>query len=142
MYNSQDTYNRIRDMVKRTGISIKKLNEECSLSENAISSASKSQDGMKARNLYAISNCLDCSVDFLLGRTDNPQAHKSAGGGLVNNAPIKGDYNMNAGNINVNTSSSASYQDELNSLYSKLTLIQQAKLLSLVSDVVDGKAEL
>lgn len=30
----------------------------------------------KADNLAKIADCLDCSVDYLLGRTDDPLAHK------------------------------------------------------------------
>ena len=76
MYDSQITYTRIKDIAKKNNISLKTLNEMCSLSENAISSAAKSQECMKAKNLYAISSCLNCSVDYLLGKTENPNAHK------------------------------------------------------------------
>nr|DAH83299.1 MAG TPA: repressor protein [Caudoviricetes sp.] len=72
MYNSQETIFRIKQRAKEQGIAILDLQTKCDLGRNAISQAAKSQDGMKARNLFAIAEVLDCSVDYLLGRTDNP----------------------------------------------------------------------
>lgn len=40
---------------------------------------SEYKNGIKTptvENLIKIANFLDCSIDFLLGRTDNPNAHK------------------------------------------------------------------
>lgn len=73
MYNSQETIFRIKQRAKEQGIAILDLQTKCDLGRNAISQAAKSQDGMKARNLFAIAEVLDCSVDYLLGRTDNPE---------------------------------------------------------------------
>lgn len=72
MYNSQETIFRIKQRAKEQGIAILDLQTKCDLGRNAISQAAKSQDGMKARNLFTIAEVLDCSVDYLLGRTDNP----------------------------------------------------------------------
>ena len=72
MYNSQETIFRIKQRSKEQGIAILDLQAKCDLGRNAISQAAKSQDGMKARNLFAIAEVLNCSVDYLLGRTDNP----------------------------------------------------------------------
>ncbi len=133
---------RIMGIAKSKKLSKNKLLEEAQLSKSIFDNMKKGS-APSIEKINVIADYLDCSVDYLLGRTDSPQAHKQ-GNSLINNSTVKGDFNTNAGNINVNTSTStsASYQDELNNLYGKLTLIQQAKLLSLVSDVVDGKAEL
>lgn len=72
MYNAQITYNRIKETAKSKGISISKINELCSLSENAISNAAKSEFGMKAKNIVLIAEILDVSTDYLLGKTDIP----------------------------------------------------------------------
>ena len=72
MYNSSETSTRIRQLAKEKGIQMSELQEKCGLSKNTIVQSGKSQEGMKAKNLYAISEILDCSVDYLLGRTDNP----------------------------------------------------------------------
>lgn len=87
MYNSQETIFRIKQRAKEQGIAILDLQTKCDLGRNAISQAAKSQDGMKARNLFAIAEVLDCSVDYLLGRTDNP---------TVSGNYINGDNNVQA----------------------------------------------
>ncbi len=146
MYNSNSVAERIKIQTKSSGTTIKQMLEGVELGFNTMSNMKASMP--KADNLAKIADYLDCSIDYLMGRTENPQSHKIQDNSFVNNATIRGDYNTNAGNINVNTplSTSASYKDELkdelDALYDKLTVIQQAKLLSLVSDVVDGKAKL
>lgn len=87
MYNSQETIFRIKQRAKEQGIAILDLQTKCDLGRNAISQAAKSQDGMKARNLFAIAEVLDCSVDYLLGRTDSP---------TVSGNYINGDNNVQA----------------------------------------------
>ncbi len=72
MYNSSETSTRIRQLAKAKGIQMAELQEKCGLSKNTIMQSGKSQEGMKAKNLYAIAELLECSVDYLLGRTDNP----------------------------------------------------------------------
>lgn len=72
MYNSQVTADRIKRRAKEQGVSMTQLNEICELSKNTIAQAGRSQEGMKAKNLYTIADYLDCSVDYLLGRTDEP----------------------------------------------------------------------
>lgn len=72
MYNSQETNIRIRKLAKEKGIQMSGLQEKCGLSKNTIMQSGKSQDDMKAKNLYAIAELLECSVDYLLGRVTNP----------------------------------------------------------------------
>ena len=87
MYNSQETIFGIKQRAKEQGIAILDLQAKCDLGRNAISQAAKSQDGMKARNLFAIAEVLNCSVDYLLGRTDSP---------TVSGNYINGDNNVQA----------------------------------------------
>lgn len=73
MYNSQIMVKRTRSIAKEKGIGIVKLHEICGMSRNAISQAEKSPGGMTTKNIYSIAEALDCSVDYLLGRTDKPK---------------------------------------------------------------------
>ena len=70
MYNPQITVERIMSRLKEKGISLKYLQEKCELSENAIKRSETSKNGLGAKNLYNCAEILDCSVDYLLGRTD------------------------------------------------------------------------
>lgn len=75
MYNSQEIANRIKSTAKSQKISLKTMLSECELGINTISQMSKGND-MLSKNLAKIADYLDCSVDYLLGRTDNPEINK------------------------------------------------------------------
>lgn len=94
MYNSQETSTRIKKMAKEKGIPILELQELCGLNKNAIAQAGKSQDGMKARNLYSIAELLEVSIDYLLGRTDASNGVYSINGN--NNVQVNGHNGDNS----------------------------------------------
>ncbi len=75
MYNSQEISNRIKSFAKSKNISLKTMLSDCELGINLISHLAKGQ-AITYINLTKIADYLDCSVDYLLGRTDNPNAHK------------------------------------------------------------------
>jgi len=74
MYNSQDVAETIKNVSKSKNITIKKLLEDVGLGFNTMSNMKTSMP--KADNLARIADYLDCSVDYLLGRTDNPEVNK------------------------------------------------------------------
>lgn len=74
MYNSQDVAETIKKLSKTRNITIKKLLEDVGLGFNTMSNMKTSMP--KADNLAKIADYLDCSVDYLLGRTDNPDINK------------------------------------------------------------------
>ena len=75
MYNSNHVADRIKFRAKELNISIKQLLIDVDLGKNTMSNFKTSMP--KADNLAKIADYLDCSVDYLLGRTDNPDSHKS-----------------------------------------------------------------
>ena len=76
MYNAQETADRIKASAKSQNILIKNMLEDCELSKNALSSMLSRGSWLQANNLARIADYLDCSVDYLLGRTDNPEVNK------------------------------------------------------------------
>ena len=74
MYNSQDVAETIKNVSKSKNITIKKLLEDVGLGFSTMSNMKTSMP--KADNLARIADYLDCSVDYLLGRTDNPEINK------------------------------------------------------------------
>jgi transcriptional regulator with XRE-family HTH domain len=74
MYISNNVADRIKSLAKSQNISMKKLLEDVGLGFNTMSNMKTSMP--KADNLAKIADYLDCSVDYLLGRTDNPNSHK------------------------------------------------------------------
>ena len=77
MYNSSNVADKINLILKNKNISQKTMLKDCELNKNVISTMLSRGSMPKADNLAKIADYLDCSVDYLLGRTDNPQSHKS-----------------------------------------------------------------
>lgn len=74
MYNSSNVAERIKATAKRNGVSVKEVLENVGLGFNTMSNMKTSMP--KADNLARIADYLGCSVDYLLGRTDNPEVNK------------------------------------------------------------------
>ena len=66
---------RIKTQAKKRSVLIKDMLSECDLNVNTISELSRGKQ-VSFVSLAKIADYLDCSVDYLLGRTDNPQAHR------------------------------------------------------------------
>lgn len=75
LYNSHDVAQRITDYAKKRGIRTTRMLDECNLGRNTISHL---RHGKKSSYdaIARIADYLDCSVDYLLGRTDAPNSHK------------------------------------------------------------------
>lgn len=74
MYDSNAVADRIREIAKSKKLSMKQVLADAGLGYNTMTTYRTSMP--KADNLAKIADCLDCSVDYLLGRTDDPLAHK------------------------------------------------------------------
>lgn len=74
MYSSAEVACRIKVLAKQHKITIKQLLSDIGLGFNTMSNMKTSMP--KADNLAKIADYLDCSVDYLLGRTDNPEINK------------------------------------------------------------------
>lgn len=75
MYDLQAIALRIKQQAKTQKISMKDMLPACGLGINAVSQMAQGQN-MSSTNLARIADYLGCSVDYLLGRTDDPLAHK------------------------------------------------------------------
>lgn len=72
MYLPQNIVDRIKYLAKQQKIPLKDMLIECELNKNAISELSKGKL-MSYYSLAKIADYLNCSVDYLLGRTDTPK---------------------------------------------------------------------
>lgn len=75
MYDAQETKLRIKELCKAQKINMEFLLTECNLGVNAIRQINDKK-GMSSYSLARIADYLDCSVDYLLGRTDKPEINK------------------------------------------------------------------
>ena len=76
MYISSDVANKIKQIAKIKKVTVKKVLEDCELNKDTISSMSYRGSWIKTDTIAKIADYLDCSVDYLLGRTSNPDAHR------------------------------------------------------------------
>lgn len=75
MYNNQLSADRIKSQAKSQKIALKTMLSDLDMGVNLISHLAKGQS-ITAENIARIADYLDCSVDYLLGRTDNPEVNK------------------------------------------------------------------
>ncbi len=69
MYNATEIATRINQTLKEKQLSQKDMLEKCELSKNAISSMLSRGSMLRADNLARIADYLDCSIDYLMGRS-------------------------------------------------------------------------
>ena len=72
MYSAQTTKNRIKAICKSKKISMDEMLQACDLGVNAIRQINDTK-GMASFSLAKIADYLDCSIDYLVGRTDVPE---------------------------------------------------------------------
>ena len=75
MYDSKQIAKRIKLRAKQQGKKIGEMLSDCHLGINTVSSINRGGD-ILTLNFAKIADYLDCSVDYLLGRTDNPEGNR------------------------------------------------------------------
>lgn len=73
MYNSQDIASRIKSTAKKQGKPLGDILTASGLSKNTVAKINKGTDVLTL-NFAKIADELDCSIDYLLGRADLPDA--------------------------------------------------------------------
>ena len=140
MYNAQETISRVQMEIKKKGYVQKTVLSECGLSENTLKQMTDKQ-GMASFGLARIADYLDCSVDYLLGRTDNTQAHRTktasvSVGNDFNNQGIIGNIGNNNSPINIQTANSLDENDlAILNAYRNLDPMNRARLMLYANDL-------
>ncbi|MCD8238778.1 MAG: hypothetical protein LUC92_05530 [Clostridiales bacterium] len=70
MQNAQEMATRIKNLAKLRKMSISQLLVNCGLNKNLLYTMQVNGYYPRADAIVKIADCLDCSVDYLLGRTD------------------------------------------------------------------------
>lgn len=125
MYTAKITVDRIQEVLKGKNLVQKTILKKCGISENVLNQMTDNK-GISSFSLAKISDELDCSVDYLLGRTENPQSHKSI-------AITTGDNQNSAiGNVNSDIHIAGDLDTlaaDLLKVFEKLDSFKKAKLL-------------
>lgn len=75
MYNSQNVANTIKKLLLDKGITAKEMCVDCSLGVNTLSNIRRG-DVKNIETFQILADYLDCSVDYLLGRTDKKEVNR------------------------------------------------------------------
>lgn len=144
MYNSQDTVARIKLMARSKKIILKDMLVSCELNKNTLSSMQSRGSWLQANSLAKIADYLGCSIDYLLGRTDNPniikQSHTDKGKSATT------DSISNSGSspthINISDTSGLSEQEkDLLRIYRNSKGKDQVKIMSYIYNLEDEYTE-
>ena len=95
MYFAHTIKERIKLLCRKKKINMETLLSECSLGVNAIRQITDTK-GMASFSLAKIADYLDCSVDYLLGRTENSQSHKKESVNKYNSLSALGQQKADA----------------------------------------------
>ena len=133
MYNPQITVDRITILRTERNISLSSLNEACNLNKNTIKMSETSKNGLSSAFLYDIANYLDCSTDYLLGRTDSPTLNHqdNNSGNIVNGS--NGDNSP----LTVQNDDATEMEKEISSILSDMSYRERTELMCMIYKFVD-----
>ncbi len=136
MKNTQIIAERIKIQSKIQGITVKKLLENCELGVNTVTKMANGTD-IFSQNLTKIADYLDVSVDYLLGRTDEP---KTVCGHSIKTGDI-GD-NISHSDTSVKISESQSKQldetaQQLVNAFQQLNFMEKAKVMGIIAELIN-----
>lgn len=75
VYSAEVLSDRIKALARKRGVMLKDVLSACDLNINSLSQMSDKK-GLSSFSLAKIADYLDCSVDYLLGRSDNPMVNR------------------------------------------------------------------
>lgn len=124
---------KIKSICKEKRISLTSLITTCTLSKSFIYDLEKRNKTPAVSKLAQIADCLECSVDYLLGRTDNP---------YVSGSYINGDNSVQAiqnSSVTINQGQKETDQEnqEILTLIQSLPLKKRAKIITMIYDALE-----
>lgn len=78
MYSAHETAERIKLRAKTKNILIKDMLDACEMNKNALSTMLSRGSWPQANNIAKVADYLECSIDYLLGRTDRPEIQQKS----------------------------------------------------------------
>lgn len=134
MYITQDIANRIKSTSKLKQVSMKELLSSCELNINAISEFSKGKH-LSCISLGKIADYLDCSVDYLLGRTDTPNSTYTINN---KNTTVNGTQANVINHNAVSESVTDTLTEQFIQKFEGLDFSHKIKVINIVNDMVEN----
>lgn len=128
--NNEQTAKIIKNTCKIKKISVTTLLDECNIRKSLIYDLEKRDYTPSAAVVEKIADYLDCSVDYLLGRTDNINY-------TTNSYNHNGDNSVQ--NIGGQTSSTDSVTREMIERFEILDFSKKIKVMTLIDELVNEK---
>jgi len=136
MNNLQIT-SRIKLLCKEKNISVTQLLSDCGFAKSFVYDLEKRDNSPSCDRISKIADLLECSVDYLLGRIDEPTPKADSS---IHAGNISGDNNSSTGNnFNIGTKTSAvgEQQQEISEMLSDMSPRERNKLMSMIYDFHD-----
>lgn len=119
-------------IIKEKGLSASKVSDDTGISTGNISDWKKGRSMPTAAKLDILANYLDCSVDYLLGRTDRPENSQS-----YSNNSISNSNNIAFGENSSVKITNEEIEKEICKILSGLNLRERSELLTIIYNFVD-----
>lgn len=126
---------------KRKNIKIGDLLESCNLNKGFLSDLSRKNKTPSVDNALKIAEYLEVSVDYLLGRTDNPKLMNSSYKNILN-SPFNNQL-AEGSRFEFNALSQDQQADnkELVELINQLSLVERSKIIVMINDMIKKKGK-
>lgn len=137
MYSSKTVNEKITEMLKIKGISKKIMLAACDANENVLNQMSDKK-GISSFTLAKIADELNCSVDYLLGRSENPMVNNSYN--ISTGDIMSGDNSHFSGNnVTVGSKGGGDDAQELLNMITQLSLVQRAEIILKINEMLNEK---
>lgn len=133
MYNSQEVSSVIKRIAKEKKISIGKLCSDCGISKNTLSTMQSGGYLPRIETICKIADYLNVSIDYLLGRTIEPNYNVSYNFGNHNMA--LGDLNITNNGDNQKMNNFDKVSLELLRIFQNLDFNDKAKVINLINEL-------
>ncbi len=136
MNNPQMTAERIEMLAKSKNVSVSAMLSELGMNKNALFTMKNSGYLPRIESLCKFANYFGVSVDYLIGRTDNPNITDTYING--DNNGIQAVNNGNNSNLTVNGNTRTD-TEELVEMIQGLPLVQRAKIITQIDEMKNKK---
>lgn len=137
MYTTQILTERLKAAIKKSGKTQKDILANSGANENALNQLSDKK-GISSFTLAKISDEVDCSVDYLLGRTNNPQSHKLSNSVLTGDISLSNNSVVGDGQVGVMIHNATDCDKQIADLvkaFSKLDTFGRAEVLVFIKNL-------
>lgn len=125
----------IKSICKTQNIPLGEMLEQCNLSKGFIYDVEKRDRTPSIDKVTAIAEYFGVSVDYLVGRTSNPELQTGNKNATINGINI---VNGNVGNsANVNTATLDETAEQVLNAFQGMTLADKAKVITLIAELTE-----